>query len=59
MSDEGRSRNIDQDGASHLYSLLEFSPRKGESLAKGYLQGRYGAIPFLGEISLLNQEECA
>ena len=48
MSDEGRSRNIDQDGASHLYSLLEFSPRKGESLAKGYLQGRYGAIPFLG-----------
>jgi AAA15 family ATPase/GTPase len=47
-----------QDGASHLYSLLEYSPRRGESLAKGYLQGRYGAIPFLGDVSLLSQEEC-
>jgi len=40
----------DRQGCSHLYSLLEYSPRKGESLAKGYLQGRYGAIPFLGEL---------
>ncbi|MCX6064843.1 MAG: ATP-binding protein [Chloroflexi bacterium] len=39
----------DQSGASHIYPLLEYSPRKGESLEKGYLQGRYGAIPFLGE----------
>ncbi len=39
----------DGDGASHLYPLLDFSPRQGESLAKGYLQGRYGAIPFLQE----------
>jgi hypothetical protein len=46
-------------GASHLYSLLEYSPRKGESLAKGYLQGRYGAIPFLGDPSLLAEEKCA
>lgn len=37
----------DNAGASHLYPLLEFSPRKGESLAKWYLQGRYGAIPFI------------
>jgi AAA15 family ATPase/GTPase len=37
----------DEVGASHLYSLLEFSPRKEDSLEKGYLQGRYGAIPFL------------
>ena len=46
-------------GASHLYSLLDYSPRKGESLAKGYLQGRYGAIPFLGDPSLLLEEKCA
>lgn len=39
----------DQDGASHIYPLLEYSPRKDESLEKGYLQGRYGAIPFLGD----------
>lgn len=37
----------DRSGASHLYSLLEFSPRKDEALAKGYLQGRYGAVPNL------------
>jgi AAA15 family ATPase/GTPase len=42
----------DQIGASHLYSLLEYSPRKDESLEKGYLQGRYGAIPFFGDYSL-------
>ena len=42
----------DQGGVSHIYSLLEFSPRKDESLEKGYLKGRYGAIPFLGEYSL-------
>jgi len=33
----------------YLYSLLEFSPRKDEALAKGYLEGRYGAIPFIRE----------
>lgn len=34
--------------ASHLYSLLEFSPRKEEALERGYLKGRYGAIPLIG-----------
>jgi len=43
----------DPDGAAHLYPLLEYSPRKGESLARGYLQGRYGAIPLLGDPSIL------
>ncbi len=38
----------DQDASSHIYSLLDYSPRKDEALEKGYLQGRYGAIPFLG-----------
>ncbi|GAP21896.1 AAA family ATPase [Leptolinea tardivitalis] len=47
----------DQEGASHLYSLLEYSPRKGESLAKGYLQGRYGAIPFLGDVYTLLEKD--
>ncbi|KYF75844.1 hypothetical protein BE17_23565 [Sorangium cellulosum] len=39
-------------GKSRLYSLLEFSPRRDEALQKGYLQGRYGAIPFLGDFAL-------
>lgn len=31
-----------------IYALTEFSPRKEENIARGYLQGRYGAIPFVG-----------
>lgn len=30
-----------------LYSLAEFSPRKDENIQKGYLAGRYGALPFI------------
>ena len=30
-----------------LVSLSEFSPRKNEALERGYLMGRYGAVPFL------------
>ncbi|MFZ5560733.1 MAG: AAA family ATPase [Pseudomonadota bacterium] len=37
------------DQSSSLFSLLEFSPRKNEALERGYLQGRYGALPFLRE----------
>ncbi|MBQ3843691.1 MAG: ATP-binding protein [Bacteroidales bacterium] len=40
-----------QDGASHLTSLAEYKPR--EDVRKGYLQGRYGAIPFFAPISNL------
>jgi predicted ATPase len=37
----------DSEGATHLYPLTDFSPRKDENLERGYLQGRYGAIPFI------------
>jgi uncharacterized protein len=37
----------DASGATDLYSLQDFSTRKGEALLKGYLVGRYGAIPDL------------
>lgn len=43
----------DRAGASHLYPLTEFKPRPTESLERGYLQGRYGAIPFIGEPGLV------
>jgi hypothetical protein len=36
-------------GETHLYPLTDYQPRKDEALAKGYLAGRYGAVPFLGE----------
>lgn len=32
-------------GISDLYALDDFSPRKSENIQKGYLLGRYGAIP--------------
>lgn len=41
-----------QDQSSDLFALLEFSPRKNEALERGYLQGRYGALPFLRDQDL-------
>lgn len=40
----------DKNRSSQLYSLLEYSPRKDEALERGYLKGRYGAIPFIGNL---------
>lgn len=40
-----------KEGASHLTSLAEYKPR--EDVRKGYLQGRYGAIPFFAPIKSL------
>jgi AAA15 family ATPase/GTPase len=39
-----------KDQSSELYGLLEFSPRKHEAIERGYLQGRYGGVPFLGDL---------
>ena len=35
----------DKDGTSELYSLSEFSTRTTDNIRKGYLVGKYGAIP--------------
>ena len=44
----------DKYGASHLYSLAEFKGiRNNASFEKDYFQGKYGAIPFLGNFSKL------
>ena len=37
----------DKTGATHLYSLTDYKARKEENIKRGYLQGRYGAIPFI------------
>ena len=39
----------DDVGATHLFPLTDISTRKGDNIARGYLQGRYGAIPFSGQ----------
>jgi len=42
----------DKFGASHLYSLVNFKGvRNTDSFEKDYLQGKYGAIPFLGNFA--------
>ncbi len=43
----------DRDGATHLYPLTDFRPRPTENLQRGYLQGRYGAIPFIGSLGVV------
>ena len=40
----------DAENATRLYPLSDYKPRKGEALQKGYLYGRYGALPFPGEL---------
>ncbi|GGO78197.1 AAA family ATPase [Nonomuraea cavernae] len=37
----------DDSGATSLYALSEFHPRRDENVERGYLQGRYGAVPYL------------
>lgn len=41
----------DKSGRSRLVSLAEYKPR--ENVRKGYLQGRYSAIPFFAPIETL------
>lgn len=43
----------DQSLASHMYSLMDFKVRKDLEVRKHYLQGRFGAVPFLGNINRL------
>lgn len=43
-------------GATELYPLDDFSVRKTENIQKGYLNGRYGAIPFVATGDSLWQE---
>ncbi len=38
----------DELGATALVPLTDIRTRKGDDIEKGYLQGRYGAIPFSG-----------
>ncbi len=47
----------DRGGGTQLYSMSDYKerkPRKGEAMQKGYLAGRYGAIPILEAFSIPN-----
>ena len=49
----------DPAGVTHLYSLADFKVRKDLRIEKGYLDGRFGAIPFLGGIDRIIEEQAA
>jgi len=50
-------------GATHLYSLVEYKIKGGSavrndaSFEKDYIEGRYGAIPFIGDFRRLIEED--
>jgi len=48
-----------KEGATHLYPLSEYNVRPDLDIRKGYLSGRFGAIPFLGDLKKLRLEEYA
>jgi uncharacterized protein len=43
----------DTTGASNLYSLTDFKVRKDLQIEKGYFEGRFGAVPFVGDLDRL------
>jgi len=43
----------DKGGASHLSALVEFKYPEGIDIEQGYLIGRFGALPFLGNLRKL------
>jgi len=40
----------DESQATRIFPLIDFSPRKNEAWERGYLMGRYGAVPILREL---------
>ncbi|HEY6874149.1 MAG TPA: ATP-binding protein [Geobacteraceae bacterium] len=47
----------DTSGATHLHSLVEYKNiRSTDNIEKHYIQGKYGAIPYIGAFSFEDQE---
>jgi len=51
----------DKLGITDLYSLVEYNMkgrrvRKDNSFEKDYINGKYGAIPFIGDLNKLDLE---
>ena len=47
----------DDESATRLYSLIDFKVRNDLELRKNYFQGRFGAVPFLGSLNRLVEEQ--
>lgn len=46
-----------QAGATQLYSLSDFNVHSTANVENGYLNGRYGGIPFMNELKTLHWDE--
>lgn len=47
-----------EEGATRMYPLSDFKPRYDLDIQKGYLAGRFGAIPFIGNLKdLISTDE--
>lgn len=47
----------DHNGGSHLYSLMDMKVRSDINIQNGYLKGRFGGIPFVGDPQKLCWDE--
>lgn len=47
----------DRQGATQLYSLAEFKVRNDASFGRDYIRGKYGAVPYLGDLARIVSEE--
>jgi AAA15 family ATPase/GTPase len=45
----------DRFGATHLYSLAEFKVRNDASYGSDYIKGKYGAIPYIGNLNWITE----
>jgi AAA15 family ATPase/GTPase len=48
----------DSESSTRLYSLSDFKVRNDLEIRRHYLQGRFGAVPFLGNLDQLLEDEC-
>ncbi|NJN78234.1 MAG: hypothetical protein HC803_07800 [Saprospiraceae bacterium] len=58
-SDEIWFTEKDKFGKTSIYPLSDYKPRYDLDIQKGYLAGRFGAIPFLGDLKQLKLESHA
>jgi AAA15 family ATPase/GTPase len=42
-------------GVSNLYPLSDFTVRGSDNIEKGYIDGRFGGVPFLGDVKKLTK----
>lgn len=47
----------DRQGATQLYSLAEFKVRNDASFGRDYIRGKYGAVPYVGDLARIVSEE--